>query len=450
MLMRASTIVRRQALLKSNVILQEIVAYRHIHVVAQEKRTLRSNILLDLQRNYRITGISSIRYASTDETPLQSSLHASTGITPPQSSPHASTDETPLQSSPYASTNETPLPSSPYDEIPDPPTPIQELMENIVKLHPNGEPTFQSLGLGGWTPSGLVQQFLEFMHISLDMPWWLAIVTGTVCARVLIFPLVIRAQRNMIQLTNHMPVVQEMHMKLTEARKSGDHMESARIATEMMHYMKKNNVSLARNVMAPLIQAPVFISFFFALKKMANLPVESMKDGGFLWLKDLTVYDPYYIMPIVTSVTMFITIELGSDGANIHAMGMFRYVLRAMPFVALPFMIYFPGTVVTYWVTTNLVSLLQTGVLKIPRVRKALNIPVLIKRNATAAKSKKGFVQEVKESWTNLKITKQLSDRERADTVQFNSAGKGPVIKTFKYDPTKQKQSATVLTKSRN
>ena len=76
---------------------------------------------------------------------------------------------------------------------------------------------------------------------------------------------------------------------------------------------------------------------------MANLPVESLKDGGFLWLKDLTVHDPYYIMPIITSVTMFITIELGTDGTNIHAMGLMRYVLRALPFIVLPFMLHFPG-----------------------------------------------------------------------------------------------------------
>jgi len=76
---------------------------------------------------------------------------------------------------------------------------------------------------------------------------------------------------------------------------------------------------------------------------MANLPVESLKDGGFLWLKDLTVYDPYYIMPILTSVTMFITIELGTDGTNIHAMGAMRHVIRVLPFVALPFMMHFPG-----------------------------------------------------------------------------------------------------------
>ncbi|KAL6254671.1 hypothetical protein P5V15_013978 [Pogonomyrmex californicus] len=414
MLMRAFTIVHRQTLLKSYAISREIITHRHIHLVAQRKRFFKDNNLLNLYKNCRITGISLVRNASTNETPSQKTI------------------------------------TNPYDEIPDPPTPIQEIMENVMKFHPNGEPTFESLGLGGWTPPGLVQHFLEFMHIHLDMPWWMTIVIATTCARLLIFPLVIKSQKNMIKLTNHMPTIQSMHMKLTEARNLGDHMESARVATDLMHYMKKNDVSFAKNFMAPLIQAPVFISFFLALKKMAGLPVESLKEGGFLWMQDLTVYDPYYIMPILTSVTMFITIELGTDGTNIHAMGMFRYVFRALPFIILPFMIHFPGTILTYWVSTNIISLLQTSILKTPYVRKTLNMPVLIKHDAPASRNKKGFIEDFKESWTNMKITKQLADRERADTVQFNSAGKGPIIKTFKYDPTKQKQSTkTVLTKSR-
>lgn len=96
-----------------------------------------------------------------------------------------------------------------------------------------------------------------------------------------------------------------------------------------------------------MFQAPIFISFFFALREMANLPVESLKEGGFWWIKDLTLYDPYYIMPIVVSVTMFITIELGTDGVNVKTMGLFRYVLRAAPFVTLPIMIHFPSVSMT-------------------------------------------------------------------------------------------------------
>ena len=61
----------------------------------------------------------------------------------------------------------------------------------------------------------------------------------------------------------------------------------------------------------PLVQLPLFLSFFIALRKMAQLPVESMATGGLGWLTDLTAYDPYYVMPIASAVTMLITIEVG-------------------------------------------------------------------------------------------------------------------------------------------
>jgi len=58
-----------------------------------------------------------------------------------------------------------------------------------VKVHPNGETTFESLGLGGYTPVGLVQNFLELMHISCDMPWWATIVFGILFFIIRLLPL---------------------------------------------------------------------------------------------------------------------------------------------------------------------------------------------------------------------------------------------------------------------
>jgi len=155
-------------------------------------------------------------------------------------------------------------------------------VENIVKVHSNGEPTLGSIGLGGYTPVGLVQNFLEFMHISLDIPWWTTIVIATVCARTLIFPLVIKSQKNLIKLTNHMPSIQEKHKRLTEARNSGDHVESARAATELMTYMKKNDVSFTKNVIVQIVQAPVFISFFFFPEKNGKLACGKFERRGLL------------------------------------------------------------------------------------------------------------------------------------------------------------------------
>jgi membrane protein insertase Oxa1/YidC/SpoIIIJ len=61
-----------------------------------------------------------------------------------------------------------------------------------------------------------------------------------------------------------------------------------------------------------LFQMPVFISVFVGMRKMANLPVPSMKEGGLSWFTDLTAVDPYYALPALTMLTFYLTIEVCS------------------------------------------------------------------------------------------------------------------------------------------
>lgn len=63
-------------------------------------------------------------------------------------------------------------------------------------------------------------------------------------------------------------------------------------------------------LISPLIQLPLFISFFLALRKMSFLPVEALKTGGTLWFPDLSAADPYFILPILCAGTMLLTIEV--------------------------------------------------------------------------------------------------------------------------------------------
>lgn len=55
---------------------------------------------------------------------------------------------------------------------------------------------------------------------------------------------------------------------------------------------------------------PVFISFFMGLRQMANVPVDSMRQGGLFWFTDLTLPDQYFALPIITSLTLYATIEV--------------------------------------------------------------------------------------------------------------------------------------------
>ncbi|XP_073960247.1 OXA1L mitochondrial inner membrane protein [Choristoneura fumiferana] len=342
-----------------------------------------------------------------------------------------------------SSGSDTIKPISVVDAIPEPP-PVPELSgglaDAVQSLSANGEPTFASLGLGGWSPVGMVQQCLEFLHVSLDIPWWGAILIGTVVVRVTMFPLVIMSQRNTAVMNNNLPEIQTLQLKMTQARQSGNQLEAARYAQEMMMFMKEKGLNPLKNMLVPLAQAPFFISFFMGLRGMANCPVESMTYGGLGWFMDLTVPDQFFLLPLITSATLWATIELGVDGGRLEAsnMVMMRYFLRAIPLVMIPFTINFPGAILCYWCSSNFISLIQVGVLKIPAVRDYLKIPKLIKHTPDNLPiKKKGFVEGAKDSWTNMKISKELADRQRIDELIFTKAGKGPLQKTYKFDPTK-------------
>ncbi|GLV46656.1 OXA1L mitochondrial inner membrane protein [Carabus blaptoides fortunei] len=332
--------------------------------------------------------------------------------------------------------------SAVLDPIPEPPVPTAEVLDKVAAV---GEQPFESLGLGGWTPVGVVQHCLEYLHVSLDVPWWGAIVIGTIVVRLLMFPLVVIAQRNGARMNNYLPQLQVLQLKMTEARQTGNQLDAARYGQEMMAFMKEKQLNPLKNMIVPLAQMPLFISFFIGLRQMANCPVESMTHGGLWWFTDLTLPDQFFILPVITSLTMWLTIEVGTDTAKLSAQNlqMMKYVLRAMPLVVLPFTVNFPGAILCYWVCTNFISLGQVGVLRIPKVRDFFKIEPLVTHNPDKLPIKnKGFVGGMKESWTNMKITSELEGRKRYDEMQFQRAGKGPVVKTYKFDPTKQNASA--------
>ena len=75
---------------------------------------------------------------------------------------------------------------------------------------------------------------------------------------------------------------------------------------------------------------PIFLSVFFGLRGMAELPVESMRTGGALWFSDLTIPDAYYGLPLLTSLTLFITLEAISD---LFLLFHLTYYLHFMQFI---------------------------------------------------------------------------------------------------------------------
>lgn len=66
----------------------------------------------------------------------------------------------------------------PLGDIPEPPA-IPPVVEDLIETLPlSGEPLFENLGLGGWSPVGIVQYCMEYLHVGCDLPWWTSIVIG--------------------------------------------------------------------------------------------------------------------------------------------------------------------------------------------------------------------------------------------------------------------------------
>uniref|UniRef100_A0A8C5EUQ7 Membrane insertase YidC/Oxa/ALB C-terminal domain-containing protein n=1 Tax=Gouania willdenowi TaxID=441366 RepID=A0A8C5EUQ7_GOUWI len=305
------------------------------------------------------------------------------------------------------------------------------------------EPTLAELGLAGNTPVGLIQNILEYMHMDLGLPWWGAIVLGTVVARLAVFPVIVKGQREAAKLNNVLPEMTKLTNRMNEAKQSGNKFEFSKAYTELSLFQKKHDVNPLRGFLVPLVQAPVFISFFIALRKMSYLPVPSMQTGGALWFTDLTAADPFYILPLAVTGTMFFILELGAesgiDNPNLRAM---KTVLRIMPFVILPLTISFPTAVFTYWLTSNLFSLGQVALLRHHLVRKRFRIPEKIQHPTSALPQNDGLIQSMKKGWKNAQLAQQLQERERRIKNHLDLASKGPLRQTFTHNPLQQTPAA--------
>lgn len=325
--------------------------------------------------------------------------------------------------------------------IPVPPTPFADGIDPAT-LNALGEVSLKSLGLAGWSPIGLIQSLLEFVHVSTGLEWWGAIALTTVMLRVLLFPVVVVMQRSSAKLANYSPQMQQQQALINEAKEAGDQLRVSQLMFEMTDNMKKKGVSPFKAAMMPMIQLPVFVSMFIGLRRMANLPVMSLTAGGAYWFMDLTIPDPLYILPIITSSTMLLTIIVSSAQNKNNMTSPIQVLLlkgmRFIPIVMFPFIINFPGAVLVYWTTTNFVTLLQASLLKQPAVRAYLDIPMMIQHPQAAAAQKVGIVKAAKSALKTFKTTQAVQDRRRYDEIQFSKAGYGPVLKTFKYDPTKK------------
>uniref|UniRef100_A0A8C3QFM4 Membrane insertase YidC/Oxa/ALB C-terminal domain-containing protein n=1 Tax=Cyanoderma ruficeps TaxID=181631 RepID=A0A8C3QFM4_9PASS len=241
---------------------------------------------------------------------------------------------------------------------------------------------------------------------------------GTVSARVLLLPLVLRGQREAARLSRHLPQLQKLSQRLAEARRGADPNQVAVAYSQLASYQRRHDVNPLRGFLVPLVQTPLFVSFFLALQGLAAAPAPGLLRGGLGWFPDLAAPDPFYVLPVLVTASTWLVLELGAEtGVAAPGAGPVRQILRFLPLAFLPFILHFPTAVFTYWLTSNAFSLLQTGLLRVPALRAKLGVapplaPPPAPPTGPAPPAKPGLLQQLKkgEKWGKNRIWGNLGD----------------------------------------
>ncbi len=151
---------------------------------------------------------------------------------------------------------------------------------------------------------------LEIVHVYIGTPWWASILLTALALRVAFFTLYVNAADTAARQMTLAPLMKPIKQRIDAAKHTQD-MEAVKMASiEMRQLYKAADIKLSRMFLPILVQGPIGYGTFRLLKGMAALPVPGMDEGGLLWLKDLTVSDPYLILPMVTGFAFFWTFKV--------------------------------------------------------------------------------------------------------------------------------------------
>jgi YidC/Oxa1 family membrane protein insertase len=201
-----------------------------------------------------------------------------------------------------------------------------------------------------FTPlTGVVGDALEFFY-SLGAPWWLSIVILTVIVRTLLFPLTVKQVKSMRAMQDLRPEMERIRAKYKDNKQKQQE--------EIMKLYQESGVNPFGSCLPLLVQMPIFITMFYVIKGFGYTH-PSFTSGGILWFQDLSVQDPFYVLPILSAVTMLAASEITSK----HIDPQQRWLMRTLPVVFTVFLLTFPAGLFMYWITSNLVTLVQNYVI---------------------------------------------------------------------------------------
>ena len=183
---------------------------------------------------------------------------------------------------------------------------------------------------------------LKWLHAALGN-WGLAIIALTVIIKAVFFPLSAASYKSMARMKKVTP-------RMTQIRERYGN-DRTKMNQAMMELYKEEKINPLGGCLPIVIQIPVFIALYWTL--LASVEMRHAPFYG--WITDLSAPDPYYILPIIMAVSMFVQTRMNPTPPDpIQAK-----MMMIMPVVFSVFFFFFPAGLVLYWVVNNILSIAQ-------------------------------------------------------------------------------------------
>ena len=183
---------------------------------------------------------------------------------------------------------------------------------------------------------------LQHIH-SLLGNWGWSIIVLTMLIKGLFFPLSAASYRSMARMRAVAPKLAQLKERFGDDRQ--------KMSQAMMELYKKEKINPLGGCLPILVQMPVFLSLYWVLLES----VEMRQAPWMFWITDLSIKDPFFILPIIMGATMFIQQQLNPTPPD----PMQAKVMKMMPIIFTFFFLWFPAGLVLYWVVNNCLSIAQ-------------------------------------------------------------------------------------------
>lgn len=173
--------------------------------------------------------------------------------------------------------------------------------------------------------------------------WGWSIILLTLLIKLAFYKLSAISYRSMANMRRVQPQMQTLRERYGDDRQQ--------MNQKLMELYKKEKINPLGGCLPILVQIPVFIALYWVLLES----VELRHAPFMLWIDDLSSRDPYFVLPVLMGLTMFLQMQLNPAPMD----PIQKRVMQVLPFIFTGFFMLFPAGLVLYWLANNILSIAQ-------------------------------------------------------------------------------------------